>query len=203
MTIQQTVSDIRTVIKERHMKLLNTYFVIFLVLATLGFTFPLEALSASAREIDIRTDAALKRFKNDIDGGSEFLAKAEGVLVFPKVIKAGAIIGGEYGEGALRIKGKTVQYYSTAAASLGFQLGAQSKSLVLVFLSKKALSDFKKSDGWKAGVDGSVAVIKWGAGEDINTVNVKAPIVGFVFGNKGLMYNLTIEGSKFSKITRE
>ncbi len=182
---------------------INTFAVLILFsLLTIGLILPQEAMSASAKEIDIRVDAALKRFKKDVEGGKEFLKKADGVLVFPKVIKAGAIIGGEYGEGALRIKGKTKQYYSTASASLGFQLGAQSKSLVLVFLSKKALSDFRKSDGWKAGVDGSVAVIKWGAGEDINTIDMKDPIVGFVFNNKGLMYNLTIEGSKFSKIDR-
>ncbi|UCH81676.1 MAG: hypothetical protein JSW20_03410 [Nitrospiraceae bacterium] len=169
---------------------------------SISLFYPQEAMSASAKEIDIRVDAALKRFKKEIGGGKEFLEKAEAVLVFPRVIKAGAVVGGEYGEGALRIGGKTQQYYSTASASLGFQLGAQSKTLVLVFLSKKALSEFRKSDGWKAGVDGSIAVIKWGVGEDINTVDIKDPIVGFVFGNKGLMYNLTIEGSKFSKISR-
>ena len=207
MIIRQIASDITSVNKEKTMtsvlKLLNTFVVFSLfLLITLGLTLPQEAISASAKEIDIRVDAALNRFKTDVEGGKEFLGKSEGVLVFPKVIKAGAIIGGEYGEGALRIKGKTKEYYSTASASLGFQLGAQSKSLVLVFMSKNALSEFRKSDGWKAGVDGSVAVIKWGAGEDINTLDIKNPIVGFVFGNKGLMYNLTIEGSKFSKITR-
>ena len=88
----------------------------------LCFSAPQEAFSASAKEIDIRVDAALKRFKKDIEGGSEFLNKAEAVLAFPRVIKAGAIVGGEYGEGALRINGKTKQYYSTASASLGFQL---------------------------------------------------------------------------------
>jgi len=174
----------------------------FFLLLTSFFIFPQEALSASAEEINIRVDATLKRFRNEIDGGSEFLKKAKGVLVFPSVIKAGLGIGGEYGEGALQINGNIKEYYSTAAASIGLQLGAQSKSIVLVFLSGEALADFRKSDGWKAGVDGSVAVIKWGAGKDINTIDIKDPIVGFVFGNKGLMYNLTIEGSKFSKISR-
>jgi lipid-binding SYLF domain-containing protein len=158
--------------------------------------------AASGEEIDIRVDSALEQFSKSVNGGGDFLKKAEGVLVFPKVIKAGVGIGGEYGEGALRIKGKTVEYYSTASASIGFQFGAQSKSLVLVFLAEKALSDFRKSEGWKAGVDGSVALVEWGVGEDINTVDIKDPIVGFVFSNKGLMYNLTIEGSKFTKIVR-
>jgi len=167
-----------------------------------GLLLPETSSAASAEEINIRVDGTLKRFSKEITGGSEFLKKAKGVLVFPSVIKAGFGIGGEYGEGALRNSGKTVEYYSTAAASIGLQLGAQSKSIVLIFLTKKALSDFRKSKGWKAGVDGSVALLEWGVGEDINTVDMKDPIVGFVFSNKGLMYNLTIEGSKFSKIDR-
>lgn len=172
----------------------------FFVIASISF--PSVASAASADEINIGVNAALKRFRKEVPGGSAFLKKAKGVLVFPGVIKAGIVIGGEYGEGALRIGGKTVEYYSTVAASIGLQLGAQSKSVVLVFLTKKALSDFRKSDGWKAGVDGSVALLKWGVGEDINTIDVKDAIVGFVFSNKGLMYNLTIEGSKFTKISR-
>ncbi len=158
--------------------------------------------AASATEINIRVDSALKRFKKDISGGEEFLRRAKGVLVFPRVIKAGLGIGGEYGEGALRIGGKSVEYYSTVAASIGLQLGAQSKTVVLVFLETAALEEFRKSDGWKAGVDGSIAVLKWGEGGDINTLDIKDPIVGFLFNNKGLMYNLTLEGSKFSKIVR-
>jgi lipid-binding SYLF domain-containing protein len=160
------------------------------------------AQAKSAAEIDIGVGETLKRFKSEVKGGSKFLSRASGVLVFPSVIKAGIGIGGEYGEGALRVGGKTVDYYSTAAASIGFQLGAQSKSVVVVFMTGKALSDFRSSDGWKAGVDGSVAVVEWGVGEDINTVDIKDPVVGFVFSNKGLMYNLTLEGSKFTKLKK-
>lgn len=163
---------------------------------------PSVVYAASAVEINIGVDATLKRFRMEVQGGSGFLKRAKGVLVFPKVIKAGLGIGGEYGEGALRIGGKTVEYYSTAAASIGFQLGVQSKSVVLVFLDDSAMSDFRNSDGWKAGVDGSIAVVEWGVGEDINTIDIKDPIVGFIFGNKGLMFNLTIEGSKFTKVVR-
>ena len=147
-------------------------------------------------------DTALERFNNDIKGGKEFLKTAKGVLVFPSVIKAGIGIGGEYGEGAMRINGKTVDYYSTAAASIGFQLGAQSKTVIVVFMQEDALKKFRASSGWEAGVDGSVALIELGAGGSIDTTNIKSPIVGFVFGNKGLMYNLTLEGSKYTKIVR-
>ncbi len=167
-----------------------------------AFWQPGTSYAKSAKEIDVRVDTALERFNNDIKGGKEFLKTAKGVLVFPSVIKAGIGIGGEYGEGALRINGKTVDYYSTAAASIGFQLGAQSKTVIVVFMQADALKKFRASSGWEAGVDGSVALIELGAGGSIDTTNIKSPIVGFVFGNKGLMYNLTLEGSKYTKIVR-
>jgi len=167
-----------------------------------AFWQPGTSYAKSAKEIDVRVDTALERFNNDIKGGKEFLKTAKGVLVFPSVIKAGIGIGGEYGEGAMRINGKTVDYYSTAAASIGFQLGAQSKTVIVVFMQADALKKFRASSGWEAGVDGSVALIELGAGGSIDTTNIKRPIVGFVFGNKGLMYNLTLEGSKYTKIVR-
>ena len=145
------------------------------------------ATAKSAQEINIQANATLERFKEEVTGGAEFLAQAQAVLVFPQVLKAGIGIGGEYGEGVLRMGGSSIEYYSTAAASVGFQLGAQSKSVVLVFLDRSALDKFRNSKGWKAGVDGSVAVVKWGVGEDINTIDIKDPIAGFVFSNKGLI----------------
>jgi lipid-binding SYLF domain-containing protein len=160
------------------------------------------ALAKSAKEIDIGVDVALEQFEQDVKGGKEFLKSAKGVLIFPSVIKAGFGIGGEFGEGALRIGGKTVEYYNTAAASIGFQIGAQSKRVILVFMQNNALKNFRASSGWEAGVDGSVALIELGTGGSIDTTNIKDPIVGFVFGNKGLMYNLTLEGSKYSKIVK-
>ncbi|WP_438970160.1 BPSL1445 family SYLF domain-containing lipoprotein [Methylophaga sp.] len=171
-------------------------------LGLLFFVSPAVTMAASATEIDIGVNETLKKFQKEVSGGSEFLQRAHGVLVFPKVIKAGFGIGGEYGEGALQINGETVDYYSTAAASIGLQLGAQSKSLVVVFLASDSLKYFRNSKGWKAGVDGSVAVVEWGAGEDINTIDIEDPIVGFVFSNKGLMFNLTLEGSKFTRLNK-
>jgi lipid-binding SYLF domain-containing protein len=170
--------------------------------ASVWLLTPGLATAKSAEEIDIQVDGALKQFQEEVTGASEFLEKAQGVLVFPKVIKAAIGIGGEYGEGALRIAGKTVQYYSTAGASIGFQLGGQARTEIIVFLDKDALDQFRSSSGWEAGVDGSIAVIEWGAGEDLGTVEINEPIVGFVFGNKGLMFNISLEGSKFTKLVR-
>ena len=120
----------------------------------------------------------------------------------PKVIKAGFGVGGEYGEGALLVKGETVEYYSTAAASIGFQLGAQQKSQVILFMNDDVLKNFRDSDGWEAGVDGSVAVAELGAGGELSSNTAQEPIIGFIFSNKGLMYNLTLEGSKMTKLVR-
>jgi lipid-binding SYLF domain-containing protein len=158
--------------------------------------------AATAKEIDVSVDVALERFYKEVKGGKEFLKHAKGVLVFPGVFKAGIGIGGEYGEGALRINGKTVDYYNTAAASIGFQLGAQKKTVILVFMQDEALKKFRASSGWEAGVDGSVALVELGAGGSIDTTNIKSPIVAFVFSQKGLMYNLTLEGSKYTKIKK-
>ncbi len=161
-----------------------------------------NAVAASAAEIDENVVEALEAFKKEVNGGDVFLQKAAGYLVFPKVYKAGIGIGGETGEGALRVGGKSVGYYRTTAGSFGFQLGAQAKSIVIVFMTEEALQKFQDSSGWKVGVDGSVALVDIGAGKAIDTTNIKDPVVGFVYGSKGLMYNLTLEGSKISKLDK-
>ncbi|THB76304.1 MAG: hypothetical protein D3926_18465 [Desulfobacteraceae bacterium] len=158
--------------------------------------------AASKVELNAKVNACLKAFYKEVPEGKELANKSKGMLVFPSVIKAGIGIGGEYGEGSLIIGGKTVDYYSTAAASIGFQLGAQSKAIILMFMQQGALNDFRNAQGWKIGVDGSVALIELGAGGSIDTDNIKDPVIGFVFGQKGLMYNLTLEGSKITKLKK-
>jgi len=162
---------------------------------------PDEAKS-EAKVIDTGVDGTLEQFKADIKGGDEFLQSAKGVLVFPQVIKAGFIVGGSYGEGALRIDGKTVDYYNTVSASWGFLAGAQSVRVIIVFMQEDALQKFRASKGWEAGVDGSVTLVNIGASGTIDTTTIKDPIVGFVFGNKGLMADLSLTGSKYTKIVR-
>jgi len=168
----------------------------------LGAFFTSAAHAATAKEIDASVDVATERFNTEVKGGKEFLKSAKGVLVFPSVYKAGFVVGGEYGEGALRIGGKTVDYYSTVAGSWGLQIGGQKKTVILVFMQDEALKKFRAASGWKAGVDGSVALITVGAGEAIDTTNIKDPIVGFVLDQKGLMANLTLEGSKYTKLKK-
>jgi lipid-binding SYLF domain-containing protein len=169
------------------------------VFLTLTLLVPIS-YAKSAREIDASVDTALERFKKEVFDGGKMVSKAKGVLVFPSVIKAGIGLGGEYGTGALRINGRTVDYYNTITGSIGFQLGGQVKSVYLLFMEDTALKNFRSSDGWKAGVDGSVALITIGADGSVDTTKTNAPIIAYVLGQKGLMYNLNIEGSKFNKI---
>ena len=156
--------------------------------------------AASKEKIDLRVDRALSEFRSEIGGADAVLARAVGVLVFPRITKGGFGFGGEYGEGALRVGGKSVAYYSNAAASAGLQIGLQRRRQMLVFLDQQALDRFRASDGWEIGVDASVTVITVGAGGSIDTNQLNRPVVAFVFDSKGLMYNLSLEGTKISQI---
>ena len=182
-------------------EIISTAFVLSLmVVGGLVMVSPSEA--KSAKEIDRDVIETLSKFHKEMQGADGFLKKAKGVLIFPSVVKVGIGIGGEYGEGALRVGGKTVDYYNTMAASIGFQLGAQAKSVILAFMETEALKKFRYSEGWKVGVDGSVALITVGMGDSLDTVEYNQPIMAFIFGQQGLMYNLTLEGSKFNKLNK-
>jgi lipid-binding SYLF domain-containing protein len=168
----------------------------------LGLAPSRPAVAASAVQIDAEVDATLARFHEEVDTATALTKRAKGVLVFPSVIKAGFGIGGEYGEGALRVGGRTIGYYNTAAASIGLQLGAQARSEIILFMTDEALTRFQESDGWEVGVDGSVAVVELGAGGEIDTTNIAEPVIGFIFGEVGLMANLSLEGAKITKIDK-
>ncbi len=173
-----------------------------LIIILLSTIIVSTANAASAEEIDIRVDAAIEIFNERVKEGREFLANAKGVLVFPNIVKAGFFLGGEFGEGALRINNKNINYYRTTGASFGFQFGAQTKSVIIVFLDDEALRKFRNSSGWEVGVDGSIAIADAGAGGSIDSTNISDPIVAFVFGNKGLMIDVSLAGTKYSKINK-
>ncbi len=156
----------------------------------------------SAREIDVSVNIALERFNEDVKGADEFVKIAKGLLVLPNVIKAGFVIGGEYGEGALRVNGETVDYYNIAAASFGFQIGAEKKDIIIAFMTEASLNQFRTGSGWEAGVDGNIALVDIGGGKRIDTTTVKDPIVAFVFDVKGLMADISLKGSKFTKLNK-
>lgn len=158
--------------------------------------------AATATEIDADVRDTMEAFFAKVRGSRELVHKASAILVFPSVIKAGIGIGGEYGEGALLTRERTVDYYNIVSASVGFQLGAQQRAVILVFMTPEALAAFRRTKGWKVGVDASVAIITVGAGGSIDTARISSPIVGFIFDQKGLMYNLTLEGTKITRISR-
>lgn len=162
-----------------------------------------SAFAAKKKVLDAKINQAIEEFYEHTSAGEELAEDAAGMLVFPSVGKAGLGLGGEYGEGALFVNGKRVDYYSTASASIGFQIGVQSRSQIILFLEKSALKKFQKSEGWEVGVDGSVAIANIGAGGEIDSKTLNEPVVAFVFGNKGLMYNLSLEGSKITKIFKD
>lgn len=169
------------------------------ILSVAGFT-QIARAAATAKEIDGGVDAALDRFHKQVKGADEAARNAKGLLIMPNVKKAGLIIGGEYGTGALRIDGKTVGYYRIVSGSVGFQIGAEAKDMILAFMTDDVLNKFRASKGWEAGIDGNVAIINVGGGGAATTRNVNEPIVGYVFDVKGLMGDLSLKGAKFSKI---
>ena len=173
-----------------------------LLALTFTLTLPSSAWTASKTEIDARVRAAMTNLYERSPAARELANKAAGVLVFPRAYKVGIGFGGKLGEGALLINGAPIQYYRLTAGSFGFQLGAQARAEVLMFMTTEALQTFRESQGWEAGVDGSVALIEFGVGESVNTNSGRDPVIGFIFGNKGLMYDLSLEGTKYWRIAK-
>jgi lipid-binding SYLF domain-containing protein len=163
---------------------------------------PQTGKAASATQINADANATLTSFVGQNPSARELGRKAAGVLVFPSVIKAGLGIGGEYGEGVLIIRGEPAGYYNIISASFGFQLGVQSRSVIIMFMTEEALAGFRNAYGWKVGVDGSIVVVTVGAGGAIDTDTLTSPVIAFIFDAQGLMYNLSLEGSKISRIER-
>ena len=161
------------------------------------------AFAKTAGEINASVNASLDRFYKQVKGGKELAEKAKGVLVLPGVVKAGLIVGGEYGEGALRVGGKTVSYYNLAAGSVGFQIGGEAKDIIMMFMTDAALKQFQASKGWEVGVDGNVALVNIGGGERVDFTKLNDPIIAFVFDVKGLMADISLKGAKLTKIQKK
>ncbi|HEX7649477.1 MAG TPA: YSC84-related protein [Noviherbaspirillum sp.] len=159
-----------------------------------------KGVSQRHAELDANYTATLNRLYSSVPGSRELVAKARGTLIFPSVIAAGLGVGGQYGEGELRAAGSSPVYYNLASVSVGLQIGAQSKAIIFLFMTEDALDKFKKSEGWSAGADASVAVLHAGANGAIDVNAVRAPVVAFVLTNAGLMANLTLEGTKITKL---
>jgi len=156
---------------------------------------------ASKRQsIDASVDGTMSRLFTTVKGSRELVSKARGVLVFPSVLQAGFIVGGQYGEGALRVGGGTVGYYSTVSGSFGLQAGAQSKAIIFLFMTQDSLDSFRNADGWSAGGDASVALVKMGANGAIDTTTATAPVEVFILTNAGLMADVSLQGTKVTRL---
>jgi len=160
------------------------------------------SFAKSPREIDASVEDCLERFYKQVKGAKEFTKTAKGLLVMPNVVKAGFVVGGKYGEGALRVGGKTGGYYNLVGGSYGLTFGGQSQDIIIAFMTEEALKKFRESAGWEAGVDANVAMVNLGAGGDLSTTTVKDPVVGFVFDTKGLMADISLKGAKFTKLNK-
>lgn len=166
---------------------------------TTGTSTPTDA-AAKRQQIDAGADGALNRLYASTQGSRELADRAQGILVFPRVLSAAIGIGGEYGEGVLRAQGATVGYYKTTMASIGASLGGQSKAVIIMFMTPEAYNKFRNSSGWTVGADAGVALAKIGANGSIDTQTAQQPVIGFVQNNSGLMFDVSINGAKISKL---
>jgi lipid-binding SYLF domain-containing protein len=154
----------------------------------------------SAAEISKDAQAALESLYAQVDGAKALGAKATAILVFPKITKAGLMVGAKGGDGALIKGGKTVGYYSTSGASFGLQAGVQTYGYAMFFMNEKALQALDKADGFEVGVGPSVVVMDQGKAKESTTTTMKDDIYAFIFGQKGLMAGIGIQGNKIKKI---
>jgi lipid-binding SYLF domain-containing protein len=153
------------------------------------------------QQINSGVDSTLSRLYQQSPNARDLVQRARGVLVFPSVLSGGFMVAGEYGRGALRVNGETQGYYSTTAGSIGFQAGAESKAIVLLFMTDDALTKFKNSNGWTVGADATVTLVNVGANGSIDSNTVRQPVVGFVMTNGGLMAGVSLQGAKISRIS--
>lgn len=157
--------------------------------------------AATAEKIDQSVTAALKRLYAESPTAKMLGEKAKGILVFPGIVKGGLIIGGQWGQGALRRGGKTVAYYSSVAASYGLQAGGQKFGYALFFMDDDSLSYLEKSSGWEIGTGPSVVIVDKGVAKSMGTTASREGVFAFIFGQKGLMAGIGIQGSKITRIT--
>jgi lipid-binding SYLF domain-containing protein len=168
--------------------------------AALALT-PRAATASSAAEIDRDATQALATLHSQSSEAKALAARAKGVLVFPKIVKAGLIIGAQGGEGALRVNEKTAGYYNTVAVSYGLQAGVQWFGYAMYFMNDTALKYLDESDGWEVGTGPSIVVWDEGAAGSATTTSLSEDIYVFFFEQKGLMAGLGIQGTKITKIT--
>ena len=172
-----------------------------IMLLTLMLSPVQSALAASASEINRDVTAALATLYQTAPGTKTLASQAKGILVFPNIVKAGLIVGGQYGDGALREKGKTVRYYRSIAGSFGLQAGVQSFAYVLFFMDDASLRYIEESEGWEIGTGPSVVILDKGFAKNMSSTTLQKGVYAFIFDQEGLMAGLGLQGSKITPIT--
>jgi len=172
-----------------------------LAIAIFG-TFSSSAYAGTAAEINTNVNKTLERFYKEVQGAKDLTATAKGLLVMPNITKAGFVVAGTYGEGALRIGQATQGYYNLVSGSLGFTIGVEQMDIIIAFLTEDALNEFKNVDGWEIGATGNVVIVDVGGGKRLDTTASKDAIIAFVFDSKGVMFDVSLKGAKFTKIEK-
>ena len=158
--------------------------------------------AASAEDLNKDSAQALQTLYKT-NPTAETLAKtARAILIFPKIIKAGLVFGGSYGEGVLMKGSQYSGYYNSVSASWGWQAGAESYGYVVFLMSDKAVKYLDKSQGWEIGVGPTVVVVNEGVAKNLSSSTLKNDAYAFIFDQQGLMASLSIEGTKISRIKR-
>jgi lipid-binding SYLF domain-containing protein len=161
-----------------------------------------HANAATAEDLHKDAAQALQILYKGNPAAESISKKARAVLVFPKVIKAGLVFGGSYGEGVLNKDGKVAGYYNSVSASWGWQAGAESYSYVVFLMNDKAVKYLEKTKGWEFGVGPTVVAVNEGIAKNLSTSTLKDDAYAFIFDQQGLMASLSIEGTKISHIKR-
>jgi lipid-binding SYLF domain-containing protein len=172
------------------------------VVAVLAMTFVEPVIAADNQALDRDARAALKTLYDKTPAAKALGAQAKGILVFPKIVKAGFVVGGQGGDGVLLTNGKTAGYFSTAGLSVGFQAGAQTFGYALFFMTDSALQYVKDTNGWEIGVGPSVVIVDSGMARNLTTTTAKSDVYAFVFHQQGLMAGAGLQGTKISKMER-
>ena len=174
---------------------------VILTIAVFG-AFSNNAYAKTAAQINADAAKTLNRFYKEVNGAKELTSSAKALLIMSGVTKAGFVVGGEYGQGALKIGGKTKAYYNLVAGSYGFTVGAEQMDIIIAFMTQESLDQFRKVAGWEVGVTGNVAIIDVGGGKRLDTTSLQDPVVAFVFDAKGLILDASLKGAKFTKIKK-
>jgi len=174
-----------------------------LLAITVSFLSPAQSRAASAAEIDAEVDAAIAQLEAQVPGTRELAKRAAGVLVFPKILKAGFLVGVQGGHGALREHGKTEGYYESVAVSYGLQAGVESFGYALIFMSKEDLDYFHRSQGFELGSAPSLVIADQGFVTSLSTTTMKKGILAFFFSERDLMGGAGVQGTKITRIDAE